>query len=328
MADTTTTTYSLVKPEVGASEDTWGTKLNTNLDDLDDLLDGTSTLLGPKLNSNATIVDATDGTKAAQFVVSGITTATTRTFTFPDVSDTLTTLTATQTLTNKTLTSPSIATGTFTGAQDFSGGSLTLAAGEIGTADIADDAVTDAKVLYPSGLVFIESQTASNSTALNFTGFDSSKYDSYLFKIMGLVCTNNRALAVRTSTDGGSTYDSGATDYEYGYQASSLGGASPSTSTSGSDGDSQILLTALTGGTNNFCVRGSLEIEAPQDANIKRVHWSATAGDISATSNLWSLYHGGGQRQSTADIDALQFRMDNGSNLVSGKIVMYGLRNS
>lgn len=221
----------------------------------------------------------------------------------------------------------------FTADQSMGTHKLTNVVDPGGAQDAATKAYVDAAIAgvgtTAGGLVLLASQTASSSADLSFatrnaTGQSGaifqSDYDDYLIEFVNVIpATNAVTLGMRMSTNGGSTYDSGA-NYKWAYQFSNTAGA---TGASNSAAGTSITIAGSYSNTSSAGAKGTVEIAGPLSASQTKPILLRSAF-LASDANYYHL-HGMGLYNSTTAVDAVRFLMSSG-NIASGTIRIYGIK--
>ncbi len=168
---------------------------------------------------------------------------------------------------------------------------------------------------------FISSTTASNDATIEFTDLDSS-YIQYQWVITDLVPeTDEVEFRIRTSSDNGSTFDSGASNYDYGYIYQSANSSSNINGFAGGFTYIRLLAGTELGSDTNESGNIILDLFNPSGSGYTMM--TARATYMNYVDQLVNN-RSAGARLAAEAVDAIQFFMSSG-NIESGTFRLYGL---
>lgn len=173
----------------------------------------------------------------------------------------------------------------------------------------------------PRTFRFISSIDVSATAGATFT-LDSTLYDAYEFVISNLIPTaDNSALMLRTSSDGGSTYDNGLSDYSY---AGSYVSATDAGTLRTSAADNLAIAGNVGNASGEDGYSGTVRVFGP---HLARKTIIRADGAYYLNSGAFLSMVLAGERKSTSPVDAIRI-FYGATTMASGTITLYGLRNA
>lgn len=162
----------------------------------------------------------------------------------------------------------------------------------------------------------IATATASSSASISFTSLTG--FTNYLIVCNNFTpATNATALQLQMSNNGGSSYDTGGSDY----RGNRFAAANTTLSQSGNYTASQITLSTIFSNTAGGAASFNMWIFNPGGSEYTTVFYQSFYVDSSSN---FRLYMSGGQCTGITGVNAIQFTMSSG-NISTGNFQLYGL---